>query len=35
MPIPVRTRHYDDRFVQEMRGRGPGVRTVNDILREI
>ena len=35
MPIPVRTRHYDDPFVQEMRGRGAGLRTVNDILKEI
>jgi uncharacterized protein len=35
MPIPVRSRRYDERFVQEMRGRGAGVRTVVDILKEI
>ena len=35
MPIPVRTRRYDDRFVQEMRGRAAGPRTVVDILKEI
>jgi hypothetical protein len=35
MPIPVHTRRYDERFVKEMRGRGAGVRTINDILKEI
>jgi hypothetical protein len=35
LPIPVRTRHYDEHFVAEMRGRVTGVRTVNDILKEI
>ena len=35
MPIPVHTRRYDEHFVQQMRGRGAGVRTINDILKEI
>jgi uncharacterized protein len=35
MPIPVHTRRYDDRFVQEMRGLAAGPRTVADILKEI
>ena len=35
MPIPVRSRRYDDKFVQEVRGRGLNRRADADILKEI
>ena len=35
MPIPVRSRRYDDRFVYEIRGRSAGKREEAEILKEI
>jgi hypothetical protein len=35
MPIPVKSRRYDDNFVREIRGRGLGKQSEADILKEI
>jgi len=35
MPIPVRSRRYDEKFVQEVRGRSLGKQSEADILKEI
>jgi len=35
MPLPVRSRRYDDKFWEELLGKKVGKRTEQDVLKEL